>query len=176
MAGVRAYLHAFARVESDPGIVLDWLNHELKSHLNDRQYVTMMLVRLHPGRRTIEFAGAGHVPAYLLNHAAEISYILYSKGIPLGHDTREIYIKSEPIPLQQQDNLILISDGIVEAHALDKSEFGYTRILEIVRSLQQVSARETLEGLYQAVRTFTQNQPQEDDITAIICKVNSQDT
>ncbi len=175
MAGVRAYLHAFARVESDPGIVLGWLNHELKSHLNDRQYVTMMLVRLHPGRKTIEFAGAGHVPAYLLNHAAEISCILYSKGIPLGIDTREIYVKSEPIPLQGQDNLILISDGIVEAHALDKSEFGYTRVLEIVRSLQQESARETLEGLYQAVRTFRQNQPQEDDITAIICKVNSQD-
>jgi PAS domain S-box-containing protein len=176
MAEVRAYLHAFARIESDPGIVLGWLNHELKSHLDSRQYVTMMVVRLDPGGRTIEFAGAGHVPAYLLNNAAEISCILHSKGIPLGYDTREIYTRSEPVPLQLGDTLILISDGIVEAHALDRSEFGFTRVLDTVRALQQSGARETLDGLYQTVRTFTQNQPQEDDITAIICKVNSQDT
>jgi sigma-B regulation protein RsbU (phosphoserine phosphatase) len=173
MAEVRAYLHAFARIESDPGIVLGWLNHELKSHLDSRQYVTMMMVRLHPGRKIIEFAGAGHVPAYLLNHAAEVSCILYSKGIPLGLDTRETYIKSEPLPLQQGDTLILISDGIVEAHALNRSEFGFNRVLEMVRSLQQSGSRETLNGLYEAVRSFTQNQPQEDDITAIICKVDS---
>jgi serine phosphatase RsbU (regulator of sigma subunit) len=30
-----------------------------------------------------------------------------------------------------------------------------------------------MEQLYQAVRSFSQNKPQEDDITAIICKVDT---
>ncbi len=133
MAEVRAFLHAFARIESDPGTVLGWLNRELNSHLDDSHYVTMMLIRLDPRKKMIEFAGAGHVPAYLLNNSAEICHILYSKSLPLGHDTREIYSKSEPIPLNHQDTLILISDGIIEAHALDRQEFGFNRVLEVVR-------------------------------------------
>jgi sigma-B regulation protein RsbU (phosphoserine phosphatase) len=172
MAEVRAYLHAFARVESDPGIVLDWLNRELNSHLDDSHYVTMMIVRLDPRHNLIDYSGAGHVPGYLLNGLADVSGILFSKGIPLGYDTGEKYITSEPISLNPKDTLVLISDGIIEAHALDKTEFGFEQVLRVVSRYRQATAKDIVEHLYQSVQAFVQNQPQEDDVTAIICKVN----
>jgi len=171
MAEIRAFLHAFARTESDPGIVLTWLNNELAAHLDDYHFATMTLIRLDTRMKWIDYANAGHLPAYLLNRSGDIRQTLSSTGIPLGYRKDEKFCKTAPIPLQPEDLLVLISDGISETFALDESEFGFTRTLNIVRQYQTASAREIVGHLYESVRDFAQNQPQQDDITAIICKV-----
>ena len=45
------------------------------------------------------------------------------------------------------------------------------RILEVVRTQRQQPARAIVEALYAAVRQFSQNAPQEDDVTVIVVKV-----
>jgi len=94
-----------------------------------------------------------------------------STGIPLGimHDYK--YEKSKAIKLKPDDIVVFLTDGITEAHAINKSEFGLDRTLDIIRFHQYETACQIIVQLYQAVRSFTKKQPQEDDITAIICKV-----
>ena len=86
------------------------------------------------------------------------------------------YDKIEPIKLDADDIIVFLTDGITEAHAINEEQFGFNRTLDIIRSHQNATARQILEQLYQKVRSFTENKPQEDDITAVICKVNSSGT
>ena len=171
MAQTRAYLRAFAKVESDPAILLTWLNKELAVDLDDRHYVTLTLARLDRNQNSLDYANAGHLPAYLLNSNGETKYVMESTGIPLGimHDYK--YEKSKAIKLNPDHIVVFLTDGITEAHAINKSEFGLDRTLDIIRFHQYETACQIIVQLYQAVRSFTKKQPQEDDITAIICKV-----
>ncbi len=173
MAQTRAFLRAFAKMESDPGVLLTWLSQELAADLDNEHYVTLIFARLNPKEKLLDYASAGHLPGYLLNKLGEVKYTMESTGIPLGIMRDYKFAKSEFIKLDTEDIVLFITDGITEAQALDETEFGVDRTLEIVKSHQQASARQILEKLYQAVRAFAQNKPQEDDITSIICKVNS---
>ncbi len=51
--------------------------------------------------------------------------------------------------------------------------FGIDRILEVVRADHKKPAREIVESLYDAVRQFSKNSPQMDDVTAIVIKVKT---
>lgn len=172
MAQTRAYLRAFAKMESDPGILLTWLNQELVADLDKVHYVTLLFARLDPQKKLLDYVNAGHLPAYLLNSVGEVKQVFESTGIPLGIISDYQFSKSEPIRLVPQDMVFFLTDGLTEAQAIDETEFGVERALAIVKSNSQASAREILDQLYHTVRSHSQNLPQQDDITSIICKVN----
>jgi sigma-B regulation protein RsbU (phosphoserine phosphatase) len=173
MAQTRAFLRAFAKMESDPAVLLTWLSQELSADLDPEHYVTLIFARLNPNEKLLDYASAGHLPGYVLDKSGEVKYTLESTGIPLGVMRDYQFAKSEFIKLDNEDMLFFLTDGITEAQALDETEFGVDRTLELVKSYQHASAREILEKIYQEVRAFAQNKPQEDDITSIICKVKS---
>lgn len=171
MAETRAYLRSFAKMESDPAVILNLLNEELTADLDDSHYVTLILARLDPDRKILDYANAGHIPAYILNSAGEVISTLKSTGIPLGFLATEKYFRSESIPLSSGDVLTFLTDGITEAHANDESEFGDERAVEVICQRQSETARQIVDHLHQAVCEFTGKQVLEDDITSLICKV-----
>ena len=173
MAQTRAYLRAFAKNESDPGLLLTWLNQELAADLGKEHYVTLILARLDPKQKLLDYASAGHLPAYLLNNSGEVKSVMESTGIPLGIMRDYKFSKNESIKLSSEDIVFFLTDGITEAQALDETEFGMDRALEIIKCHRKATGKQIMEHLYQAVRSFSHNLPQEDDITSIICKVNS---
>ena len=63
-----------------------------------------------------------------------------------------------------------MTDGVDEAMSPDNTIFGIERALEIVRTHRDKSARELVETLYAGVRQFSQNAPQQDDVTAVVIK------
>ncbi len=173
MAQTRAYLRAFSKVESDPGTLLTLLNQELAADLDMEHYVTLILVRLDPQQKVLDYASAGHLPAYLLNDSGEVKTVMESTGIPLGVMRDYKFTRGESVKLSAGDTVFLLTDGITEAQALDETEFDFDRAIDVVRSHQHASARQILQQLYQEVRSFSNNKPQEDDITSVICKVDS---
>lgn len=172
MVQTRAYLRALAKMELDPGVILTQLNQELADDLDDDHYVTLILARLDPKQNLMEYVSAGHIPAYLLKNSGEKDEILESTGIPLGILKDYTYDKSKPIKLAPGNILAFITDGIVEARLLDGTEFGYDRTLDVIKSYRQATAKQIIEQIYQATRSFVKNQVQEDDVTSIICKVD----
>ncbi len=172
MAGTRAYLRAFAKMDTDPAAILIRLNHELVADLQAQHFVTLILARLDPHECSLVYASAGHVPAYLLNRSGEVDYVMKSTGVPLGFVPDYKIDKSEPIKLTQESIAVFLTDGIIEAESPDEKEFGFNRALEFIKINKQASARQIVERLYKKIRTFSENQPQENDVTTVICKVN----
>jgi len=175
MAETRAYLRAFAKVESDPGKILTMLNNELVADLDEKHFVTLILARLDPRRKVLDYASAGHVPAYLLNSNGEVIQTMPSTGIPLGFLPDFKFDKSQPIKLSPEDIMVFLTDGVSEAHGHDDVQFGYNRVFDVIKNHRHSKAQQIVEHLYQAVHSFSNNQPQQDDITSVICKVNSID-
>jgi serine phosphatase RsbU (regulator of sigma subunit) len=64
-----------------------------------------------------------------------------------------------------------LTDGITEAANVDEIPFGTEAALDFIRSQQQSTASELVQGLYMAARTFSGGGPQIDDITSVICRV-----
>lgn len=172
MAETRACLRSCANFVSDIGSLLSRVNRSLAADLARGQYVTLLLARLDPRSRALQYSSAGHVPCYLLRRSGEIGLVMESMGPPLGLFPNCEYSSSQVIPLDCGDTILLLTDGIAEMENRDLKRFGAERALEFIRGRLEDSARALVEGLYEAARTFACGQPQRDDITSVVCKVS----
>jgi sigma-B regulation protein RsbU (phosphoserine phosphatase) len=100
-----------------------------------------------------------------------VKALLKRTSVPLGINPNAKYTDEVQVPLQSGDVVLLLTDGIEEATGPDESFFGIERTLEVVRRIREKPPREILDGLYRAVREFSQDTPQLDDVTAIVIKV-----
>ena len=172
MVQTLASLRAIAKFETDLGVILTHLNQALVDNIDDTHYVTLILARLDPQQRILQYVSAGHIPAYLMKSSGEKDEILESTDIPLGIIKDYTYHKSDTIKLTPGDILAFITDGIVEARLHNEDEFGDHRTLNVIKYYRQANAKQIIEKIYLATRSFVKNQKQEDDITSIICKVD----
>jgi PAS domain S-box-containing protein len=172
MAATRAYIRAFARSEADAGSLMRSLNGALTADLKQGWFVTLMLIQVDPRTRSIEYAGAGHLPSYLLRRAGGFDVVLGSTGPPLGLLADAEFATCGPITYGDGDTILLFTDGVTEALNADGKEFGAERALDTVRLRLRSSAREIVEGLAEAVRTFCGEELQRDDVTALVCKLS----
>jgi sigma-B regulation protein RsbU (phosphoserine phosphatase) len=173
MVQARAYVRAFAKKESDPAVILNLVNQELSGDLGDDRFVTLIIARVDPRRKFLDYASAGHVPGYLLNGSGEVDRVIGSTGIPLGINRDWTYQRSESIKLKPKNMLVLFSDGIIELMNRGKIEIRIDQALGIVTRNRSASAQEIQERLYKEIRDLSGGQPQIDDMTCIICKIAS---
>jgi sigma-B regulation protein RsbU (phosphoserine phosphatase) len=172
MAETRAYVRCYAMLESDMGAILSRVNSALVSDLEGGRYVTLLLARLDPRNRSVEYAGAGHIPCYSLRSSGEIGHVMESTGPPSGLFAGSQFSSSPAIPLDYGGALVLLTDGVTEAANNDDAQFGADRVLEFIISHLQSSAAEVVRGIHETVLAFTGGGPPSDDITSVICKVS----
>jgi sigma-B regulation protein RsbU (phosphoserine phosphatase) len=80
---------------------------------------------------------------------------------------------SAAVSLKPQQLIVLSTDGASETTSVDGIEFGSERITEYVRIHHKDSARDIAEGIYHSAREFAGAEPQHDDITSVIMKVEN---
>lgn len=170
MALTRAYVRAFAKMETDLAKILSSVNQMLVEDLENSRYVTLLLVCLDGVNRRLSFAGAGHLPGFLLNGHGEVECTLASSGPPLGLFCDSKFL-TEQISIEPQQLVFLLTDGATEMSAAEDVQFGSHGVLQYVRAHQQDSAHEIAEGIYRAARAFAGDSPQQDDVTNVVIKV-----
>jgi PAS domain S-box-containing protein len=171
MAEVRASLRAYAAMVPDISSLLGHLNRSLAVTLGGNRFVTMFLGRIDPRKRSLEYASAGHESGYLLRCSGDMGAVLGSTAPPLGLFPDQQFCSGFEVPLEHGDTILLLTDGITESRNVDDSEFGTEGALDFVRDRLKSNAGELVHGLCLAARTFAGVEPQEDDIMAVICKV-----
>jgi serine phosphatase RsbU (regulator of sigma subunit) len=172
MAATRAYLHALAMSYADLEQILTLTNRALVADVGQSHFVTLLLASLNPRTRSLVYTSAGHSPGYVLSAAGEVKEVLRSTATPLGIMDGQ-FPASPAIGLAPGDLVFLFTDGLVESWAPDGTQFEGERALTVVRANQHRTAQEIVAALFEAVRTFADQQPQLDDITAIVIKVNA---
>ena len=171
MAETRAYLRVLTGRREDVGEILTRANGVLAEDVGQERFITLFMARLDPAARSFAYASAGHPTGYVLDSAGKVKLTLPRTGVPLGIHPDTQYVSSPVIPLAPGDLVLLLTDGIEESMSLDNAFFGNDQIFNVVRANLAKSAREIVEALYAAVRQFSNNAPQADDVTAIVIKV-----
>jgi sigma-B regulation protein RsbU (phosphoserine phosphatase) len=173
MAETRAYLRSLARTTSDLGEILKQLNTFLCHDTDDERYVTLMLVRLDPARRSFLYASAGHIPGYLIDASGSVKTVLESTSMPLGIFPETEFASSQEQTLVEGDLILMMTDGVTECQNHEEDFFAEERALQVVAAERQSDAQEIVNKLYAAIRDFAPDIPPCDDVTAVVAKALS---
>ena len=171
MVATRAALRSCADMPVSLDEIMDRVNATLLSDLESGGFVTMSLASLDVCALTLTYSNAGHPSGYVLDRAGEVKCVMESTRIPLGVMS---YWNSPParsIPLEHGDILVFLTDGILESVGAAGEAFGLERALAVVKEHRREPAHQILEHLLTGVHTSRGGVAQEDDMTAVICKV-----
>ena len=171
MAQTRALVQAAARRESDPARILSEVNALLVPDLGENRFISMIIVAIDPHTRSVTYANAGHTPGYVLDRDGNVRMELTSTGLVLGLFCDAAFVTENVPELRRGDLLVLFTDGVTEAEAADGRVCGPEWALDLVRARAHLTSAEILNALCEAIRSITGERPQQDDITAIVCRV-----
>jgi phosphoserine phosphatase RsbU/P len=169
MSETRALVRAFASRSFDVATILTQVNQLLVADLDAGQFVTLLICRLDPRTRKVTYASAGHNPGFILDRVGGITRTIGGTGPPLGLFTDSCYSSGEFELSIPGEALILMTDGLVEAVDPSDVQFGIERVIRYISYNYDRSACQLVNGLFQSAQAHS-NQPQQDDITAIVIK------
>jgi sigma-B regulation protein RsbU (phosphoserine phosphatase) len=169
MATLQASLRTIASEGLPLGELAIRLNHYACAHsLGGQRFTTAVLTEYDPATRRLSYVNAGH-NSPVIRRANSSTERLESAALPLGI-TSEATFPSAEVTLQSGDTLILFTDGVVEAFNATGEEFSDNRWLNIIRSLPDLNAQQTLQFLMKSVEDFVGATRQSDDITCLVLR------
>src|SRR6266508_1693044 len=127
MARTHSVLRAEASRSDSPGIILARANELLVPEMPATMFVTCLFAILEPGTGRIVLANAGHNLPYVRTDDGVAE--LRATGMPLGLMSNIVYEETEGV-IAPGSNVLLYSDGIVEAHDPAQQMFGFPRLRE----------------------------------------------
>ncbi len=170
-ASTHALLRSLANHHTEIDEILAIANSVLVQETEDDRFVTLLLARIDPQTRMLEYTSAGHPSGYLLDRDGRIKMHLESTAMPLGVLPELEFPACDPVPLEPGDLLVLLTDGVLEAASDSMEPFGVQRTLDLLRECQHLTASQIVEALHGAVREYVLPGNVIDDITAVVVKV-----
>jgi sigma-B regulation protein RsbU (phosphoserine phosphatase) len=158
------------------GLARDYKIVRTIERLNDiihRSSLTSRFVSLFYGELELSgnflYVNAGHPPPFHLSAAGEATR-LERGGLVLGPIPGAAYERGF-VQLVPGDLLVLYTDGIVEAHCHeDEEEFGFERLVDVVRACRELSASEIVAEIFGAVSALCSAGQASDDRTVVVVK------
>jgi len=172
MMMVNTLLHTYSEMYQSPYDIVVNTNKQLKPRIKSSMFMTMVFLKWDHTKQKMTYVGAGH--EHILIYRAKTGEIesKESGGIALGMtpDNSKI-IKELAIPLEQDDIVVLYTDGITEAQNNKGEMFGLERLIELVK---KHATQYGPEGINHHVALdfsqFVGDTEQADDITLMVLK------
>jgi anti-anti-sigma factor len=175
MTMIRTALRMEARGNYSAAEVMARMNDFVTEDMKKGMFVTIFYAILDSKNRIISYASAGHNPMILYRAETDETYFLNPRGFPVGislpDDTlfrRSIDV--EKIKLKKDDMLVIYTDGVTEAMNEMRQQYGEERLIQLIKDSGKLSPQEFIERLSMEVKSFTGDQPQNDDITVVAIK------
>lgn len=171
MAEVRAMLLTMLKTTRDLSLVMRNLNQTLCRDLPDGCFATMLLARLTPGARGLEYVNAGHPPLVIFDSTGQVRHRLSNTSVALGISPEATFVPPPTVPVEDGDLLLLFTDGLDEAQDSNGDLLGQNRLEETISGASSSSTDELLEQVRDLVRSFDQGSGQGDDQTMLLCRI-----
>jgi serine phosphatase RsbU (regulator of sigma subunit) len=126
--------------------------------------MAMVVIQVAPG--LLRVASAGMPPVLVLRRGSmQVDEILLP-GVPLGTLVDATY-RLQEVAVAPGDAVLVATDGLAEATAVDGEPFGYSRVTAELRDLSGRPAGEVVDGMLFAVTSFLGGRSPQDDITLV---------
>jgi sigma-B regulation protein RsbU (phosphoserine phosphatase) len=171
MTMVQTLIRAQSKYSTSAESLVRAINTYLCENSKQANFVTMLVCVLDLQTGIVDYCNAGHTPIYLRKADRQCVRISETHCTALGifHD---LQIDSSTLQLDAQDFMILFTDGITEAMSDNEAFFGYQRLEEIICSMQNPTPEGIVKAILQDVRSFTQKENQNDDLSILVLKFN----
>lgn len=155
-----------AELFADPARAAALVNEALARGNASCMFVTLLLATLDVPSGGLAYVRAGHVPPYL--HAADGSVTrLSGAGGPALGVAEEFPYRSASATLAAGDRLLVVTDGLTEAHDRAGDLYGEERVGDFLAALGP-DEPQPLPRLAAAVRVFEAGLPAFDDMAALL--------
>jgi phosphoserine phosphatase RsbU/P len=171
MAEIKGIFESLSKLINSPREVILKANEILKLSLDKKNFVTAIYGIVDLRNEKVIFSRAGHTPL-LLARDGEIQQFKPG-GIGLGLDHTNNFtgsLEEAEIKLKENDILVLFTDGITESKNSKLEDFGNERFERIIIKNGNVKLDDLAAEIMKEVTTFSQGNPQHDDITLVIFK------
>jgi sigma-B regulation protein RsbU (phosphoserine phosphatase) len=169
MALSRTAIRTAALGISSPAETLRRANRILMEDSRSGMFVSVFYGLLDLESGLLTYARAGHNPPLLVRAADRSVSSLAASGVVLGIlDNPEI--AEESAWLAPGDTLVAYTDGVTEAVDEENQEFGEERLKQILAQATEHSASSLIDLIQAAVRVFTGEREQFDDMTLVVAK------
>lgn len=135
------------------------------------RFVSLLIGQLSSDAESISYLNAGHPDGYIIDIDGNVRHVITQTSPVLGLGIGNESPPPVKVDLSPGDLIVFLTDGVIEALSPSEEEFGAERALAIVRENRGLSSSEIVTRLCAAVQAHRATQAQQDDVTAIIIKV-----
>jgi len=176
MTLTKGVVQSQAEENSSPREVLMKVNNFMYKTIETSSFITMIYAVLDLKTRQLTYARAGHNPVVYHPVTNESYQLLEPEGMALGLEKGKLFdlvIEEQQVQLTAGDLLVFYTDGFSEAMNKNQQEYGEARLYQVIGKNKQIPAQELIQTICRDVNQFIQEQPQHDDMTMVVLKVNN---
>ncbi|MCI0494819.1 SpoIIE family protein phosphatase [candidate division KSB1 bacterium] len=169
MARLISDLRYYSRIHERPMDLIRMMNSVLFERGRQGMFVTLIYLLLNRQTGELTITNGGHLPPLWYQHPTKTCHVVNSSsGIPLGI-LPQIELSEQVIQLHRGDQLLLYTDGIIEAKNVRGKMFSLER-LEDIFNQDWDHPQHLIEGIVKQIKKFSRNVSQHDDITLMAIK------
>lgn len=171
MSEVRTMLRLHTASTYKTSELLQILNNQLYEDLTRVElFISLFYAKFNNKTNRLSFANAGHNLPIIYRNGYSDAIELDAEGMIIGVKEDVEFIEQE-IELINGDVILFYTDGLVEATNPQGDLFGTKRIFECLIKFKHLQTNDIIESLYSEIRSFTNQESLQDDISIIVLKV-----
>ncbi len=173
MASIQALLRTLVPVNKSPAEVMRQVHKLFIHNIRFETFVTFFIGAFDSSTKRLTFCNAGHQPPLVLHKnksKKESVEMLRPTGAAIGL-VEEAEFAEKTIELQEEDLLVMYTDGVTEAVNPQNQEFGRERLVKLSRQVNNTPVKEVVQQIRQGLEEFSEGKPLADDTTIVICKI-----
>jgi serine phosphatase RsbU (regulator of sigma subunit) len=180
MAELKGLMLSLSRIHTSPRALLIDANMIIKEHLDSHSFITMTYAIVDRAAGTLTCARAGHTP--FMRVAASSGGdrqvdVMAPDGMVLGLNLDggqrfQRALEELTLPIACGDLFFFFTDGISEAMDGEGECFGESRVSAFLTAHADLEPDAIRDRLVMDVASFARGQPQHDDLTMLIVKIN----
>ena len=135
-------------------------------------FASLFYAEYEPASRLLHYVNAGHNPPIVVRPRKESCELfpLRAEAVPIGMFANTQFAATK-FQLEKDDILAAYTDGITEATNASGEQWGLERFESLLRSCDQMPSNKIVERILAEVSDFANGEPQHDDVTLVVMKV-----
>jgi len=160
---IRALVYDYPSLET----LGDKLNKIFHRDSPSKIFASLIYVEINSESGNVKFINAGHYPP-IIARSEKIEQL--DKDAPALGLIKEATFNKQLISLNQNDFMIIYSDGLTEAKNESGGFFGETKLIELLTNRQPMTSQQLGEMIIANVDNFIGKIPAHDDLTLAVLK------
>ena len=169
MSNFQANLRVLLNYSSSLKDLVSQLNKKVMLNAKGEKFITFFIGKYNTQTRILSYVNAGHNPPVLF--AGKNSILLKAGCTGLGMFDELAHVKEGFLSVPKNSIITCYTDGVVEVENEDNDSFGAERVMEIMRTYKEKTARGINQQILFNLVEFKGTRPYVDDIALFSCRI-----